>query len=87
MTEKELIDAGFIKEEAPNEETNNGYDYYYYTLDLCEGIHLISSENDHVENDHWVVGSFDIPALKIETKAHLNEFLELVKTLTGCKNV
>ena len=87
MTEKELIEAGFEKQEANSIDTNNGFDYYYYELDLCEGIYLVSTESDEVENDNWCIKSFDIPALRIETKAHLDEFLELVKTLTGCENV
>ena len=40
MTEKELIGAGFEKQEANHVETDNGYDYYYYILDLCEGVCL-----------------------------------------------
>jgi len=87
MTEKILIDAGFEKQEANHTETGNGYDYYYYILDLCAGVCLISCDSDEVENDEWYIKSFDIPALRIETKAHLDEFMELVKTLTGCEDV
>jgi hypothetical protein len=87
MTEQELIDAGFEKEEANHKETGNGYDYGYYILDLCEGICLVSCDSDEVIDDNWYIKSFDIPALKIETQTHLAEFLELVRTLTGCEHV
>jgi hypothetical protein len=87
MTETELIDAGFEKQEANHKETNNGYDYYYYILDLCEGICLLSCDSDEVIDNNWYIKSFDIPALKIETQTHLTEFLELVRTLTGCEDV
>lgn len=84
MTEQELIDAGFEKETANHMETGNGYDYYYYLLELCEGISLISSDSDEVVDGNWIIKSFDVPALKIETKAHLDEFLEIVRTLIKC---
>ena len=84
MTEQELIDAGFEKETANHMETGNGYDYYYYLLELCEGISLISSDSDEVVDGNWIIKSFDVPALKIETKVHLDEFLEIVRTLIKC---
>lgn len=87
MTEKQLIEAGFEKQEANHVETDNGYDYYYYILDLCEGVCLLSCDSDEVTDDKWYIKSFDIPALKIETQTHLNEFLDLVRTLTGCEHV
>lgn len=87
MTEQQLIDAGFEKQTANHMETGNGHDYYYYLLDLCEGICLVSTDSDEVVDGNWFIKSFDIPALKIESPDHLAEFLELVKTLTGCENV
>ena len=85
MTEQELIDAGFKKQEANHLETGNGYDYYYYLLDLCEGICLISSDSDAQNKEQeWSVRSFDIPAINIKTKEHLNAFIDLVKTVTNC---
>jgi len=34
MTEQDLIDLGFNKIIVTDEESNNGYDIYYYSLDL-----------------------------------------------------
>lgn len=87
MTELDLIDAGFEKQLANHIETGNGYDYNYYILDLCEGVCLVSCDSDEIIDGEWFIKSFDIPSLKIFTTAHLVEFLELVKTLTGCENV
>jgi hypothetical protein len=54
MKEKDIIKAGFKKHEANHLETGNSYDYYYYVLDLCEGIYLVSSDSDNVTNpDDW----------------------------------
>lgn len=87
MQEIDLINAGFEKQTVSNEESGNGYDYYYYFLELCEGISLKSEDNDVVKDGNWIITSFDIPALNIETVEHLNAFLELIATVTDCKNV
>ena len=84
MTEKELIEAGFERREANHSETGNGYNYYYYILDICEGICLISNDSDTVVGTEWRVTSFDIPAINITTNEHLKAFIELVHTITDC---
>ena len=61
MTEQELIDFGFSKVTITNAESDNGYDYYYYSLDLMEGLTLMSSESDNVKNDNWEVINYDWP--------------------------
>lgn len=80
MTEQELIDAGFKKQLCNHLESGNGYDYYYYINDVCEGIYLISSDSDEVVNNEWCVISYDIP-IKIKTKEKLQEFLELINQI------
>ncbi len=84
MTEQELIDAGFEKQEVLNAESDNGYDYYYYIKELCDGVSLISSDSDVVIEDNWFVKSFDIPALKIDTKEHYDNFISLIRVISGC---
>ena len=55
MTEKELIEFGFKKEIITDSESQNGYDYYYYTLEVIQDLVLVSSESDEVEDDEWGV--------------------------------
>ena len=55
MTEKDLLAFGFNKEIIPDSESQNGYDYYYYTLEVIQDLVLVSSESDEVENDEWGV--------------------------------
>ena len=87
MTENQLIEHGFKKEMCSDLESNNGYDYYYYILELCEGICLVSTDSDTIKDDHWKVVSFDIPALKIETEENLISFLQVMEKLISCKDV
>jgi hypothetical protein len=79
MTEKELIAAGFKKQEANHLETGNGYDYHYYTLKVTSDIMLISSDSDQVNHDFWIVKSFDISELYIEDFTVLQEFINAVR--------
>jgi hypothetical protein len=59
MTEQELVEFGFDKVEVSDDESQNGYDYYYYILDLLPGLSLISSANDESSDDEWKVYNFD----------------------------
>ena len=59
MKEKELIDFGFDKVEVRDSESQNGYDYYYYVLDLLPGLSLISSASDESLDGKWKVFNFD----------------------------
>lgn len=58
MTEQELINLGFDRVEVSDSESQNGYDYYYYVLELLPGLSLISSGNDESQ-DGWCVYNFD----------------------------
>jgi hypothetical protein len=87
MTEIQLIKHGFKKQTCSNLESNNGFDYYYYILELCDGVCLVSTDSDVVKDDDWKVTSFDIPALTIVTEDNLIEFLQVMKTVINCKDV
>ena len=69
MTEQELVEFGFDKVEVSDDESQNGYDYYYYILDLLPGLSLISSASDESLDGEWKVYNFDW-----DTKAELNRY-------------
>jgi hypothetical protein len=75
MTEEELIKEGFERVDVTDEESQNGYDYHYYKMEVCEGVTLISSDND--EGKEWYVKNFDWPCVKITTI----EDVRILKTL------
>lgn len=82
MTEKTLKKLGFIKVKAKDVDTNNGYDYYYYTLDLAQGLSLASTESDEtLSRKGWKVLSWDIPDLEITKKKQLKAFIKVCKTV------
>jgi hypothetical protein len=82
MTEKTLKKLGFIKVKAKDSETNNGYDYYYYVLDITQGLSLASTDSDEtISRKGWNVISWDIPDLEITKKKQLKAFIKLCRTV------
>ena len=83
MTENELTDLGFNKVEVNNLESQNGYDYYYYTFDIFNNLTLISVDNDRVEDEDWYVYNLDWPdQFKLQTKDQVLQFLHSVGHLS-----
>lgn len=54
MTEQEIINLGFEKVEVLDSESQNGYDYYYYMLELMPGLSLHTSCDDE-SSDGWKI--------------------------------
>lgn len=82
MTEQELIDFGFEKVDITDEQSQNGYDYYYYQKELCSGLVLHSTDNLDVVDNNWELRSFDVPALLITNPEHYRQFLEIMDNIT-----
>ena len=78
MTEQYLIDLGFTKTIVTDEESNNGYDYYYYSLNLMEGLELNSSDSDHSTTHGWEVRNYEWSTVKNISK----ESIILLKQMT-----
>lgn len=56
MTERQLLDLGFEKQEE-----DDGVDgYYYYTLSIAHGFEFITCSNDETDHeDDWCVEFFE----------------------------
>ena len=81
MKESDLVKLGFNKVEIKHAESQNGYDYYYYVLDIFNNLSLISTDSDLVEaEDEWFVGNFDWPdkKFKLHSKEEVLQFLHSV---------
>ncbi len=80
MTEKELISLGFEKQiaEFPDSDENP---FYYYTLDIIEGLYGITDSNDEIKNDEWTVElNFDCnPIVKFKDVKSITELTNLFK--------
>lgn len=82
MTEKELIEFGFKKEIIPDSESQNGYDYYYYTLEVIQDIVLVSSESDEIEDNEWGV-FFSDSDCEIWDPKLLKELIDVFNKIKG----
>ena len=58
MTEKELELLGFEKQVVLDEESGNGYDFYFY-LKRVVGLVFSSSVSDEVEDNQWSIHIID----------------------------
>jgi hypothetical protein len=81
MTEQELIELGFDKVCITDNESQNGFDYYYYQKELCENVVLHSVDSTEVKNDNWYLRCWDIPAIRIHSKLHYSEFINVLNNI------
>ena len=81
MTEQDLINEGFEKVIITDDESQNGFDYYYYQKEVCENIVLHSTDSVDVIDDNWQLRTFDIPAILISELEHYKQFMELMKNI------
>jgi hypothetical protein len=79
MTEEKLISLGFKKVDVPNDESGNGYDYYYYELDVMEGLRLVSCGNDELVNHEWHVLNYDWPHATITDAGSISNLIDFAK--------
>ena len=77
MIEQELIEFGFEKVEVKDSESQNGFDYYYYMLDLLPGLSLISSASDESLDGKWKVFNFDWDTQLELTKAAIENLIQV----------
>lgn len=82
MTEKDLLAFGFKKEIITDSESQNGYDYYYYTLEIIQDIVLVSSESDEIEDDEWGV-FFSDSNCEIWNPKLLKELIDVFNKIKG----
>tara|TARA_R100001460_G_scaffold102031_1_gene146269 strand:+ start:1438 stop:1692 length:255 start_codon:yes stop_codon:yes gene_type:complete len=77
MQEKDLLSFGFKKTDVTDSESQNGYDYYYYSLQLLGDIRLVSLDNDEVGADgEWCV-KFEEEDIEIWSPLILGDLLEV----------
>jgi hypothetical protein len=82
MTEEELIDLGFDQVHIADAESQNGYDYYFYQKEICDNVALYSTDSMDVEDNNWTIKCWDIPAIRIYSREHYMQFLEVINNIT-----
>ena len=81
MTEQDLINLGFKKENVSAEESGTD-PYHYYVYDLSDtdlNFCLISSANDEAKDDNWYVELFNFDTMRFNTIEDVKLFINLVE--------
>ena len=74
MTEEQLRVLGFEQQIETSDPS-----FYYYTLDVVNGLSFISQANDEVENGEWIVEIFETtPAIKFKDAKKLSNLIEIL---------
>ena len=74
MTEEQLRVLGFEQQTETSEPS-----YYYYTLDVVNGLSFISQANDEVENGEWIVEIFETtPSIKFKNAKKLSTLIDIL---------
>jgi len=79
IKESDFENLRFSKNVVTKEESGNNSDYYYYSLQLTDGIILTSVENDLVIHNSWYVTDFD-NEIKIDNIDDLCIFITLISS-------
>ncbi len=58
MSEKDLLQLGFTKEDS-SEFIDDEPDFYYYVKEITNGLTFITNSNDEMEGQDWYVEFFD----------------------------
>ena len=74
MTEEQLKILGFEQQAETSDPL-----FYYYTLDVVNGLSFISQANDEVENGEWIVEIFETtPAIKFKDAKKLSNLIDIL---------
>jgi thymidine phosphorylase len=74
MTEEQLRVLGFEKQTETSDTP-----FYYYTLDIVNGLSFITQANDEVENGEWVVEIFETtPTIEFKDVKKLSNLIDIL---------
>ena len=74
MTEEEIISLGFEKQIEESDPP-----FYYYFLDLVEGLSFITSADDELTEGEWIAELFNTnPAIKFKDAEELSELINVI---------
>ena len=74
MTEEQLKVLGFEQQAETSDPS-----FYYYTLNVVNGLSFISQANDEVENGEWIVEIFETtPAIKFKDAKKLSNLIDIL---------
>ena len=73
MSEEQLRALGFEQQVETSEPS-----FYYYTLDIVDGLSFITQANDEVENGEWIVEMFESEEIKFKDIKPLTKLINIL---------
>ena len=74
MSEEQLRALGFEQQAETSEPS-----FYYYTLDIVDGLSFITQANDEVENGEWIAEIFETtPSIKFKDAKKLSNLIKIL---------
>jgi len=77
LTEKDLINLDFTRNDETIESSGAPNDWHYYTYDVGH-LCLISPSSDEIENGEWYVEIFEHPEVRFTNRTELEIFITLL---------
>ena len=77
MTEKQLIELDFTRNDETAENSGASNDWHYYTYDVGS-FSLISAGSYEVKNDEWFVDVFESPEIRFTSRTELEILMTLL---------
>ena len=75
MTENQIRELGFKKQTEEFVEDP----FYYYTLDIVNGLAFITQASDEVENGEWIIEIFETtPSIKFKDAKELSNLIDIL---------
>lgn len=85
MSEEEILTLGFEKTYVNDDESQNGYDYYYYQIELMKGLVLYTSASDEIGTDkEWAVYMSE-PDCEIWSYKLVNQLIDVFSKIKNAK--
>jgi hypothetical protein len=79
ITEQDLLDLGFERQQEIGDPSIDIKDWYYYTLDIAD-VCLITNDDEDAETDGWLVYFFDDVGIRFGTTEDLVQLVRLLKS-------
>jgi len=79
ITEKRLLELGFIKEKVTPEESGTEKGFHYFVFEICGNCLLITCSNDETIKGGYVVEFFDFNGLRYTDDITLEGLVNFIK--------
>jgi hypothetical protein len=78
MTEQDLIELGFERNDITAEESGYQNDWYYYTYDFVNNLSLISCDNEEAQIKGWYIEVFEAETIRFYTAEDVKKLIDII---------